>query len=50
MKSAERYDQEKIKTKNRKKTIVTSHDSVAYFPVKSDRIVGVLIGRLLGSA
>ena len=46
MKSAERYDQEKIKTNNRKKTIVTSHD----FPVKSDRIVGVLTGRLLGSA
>ena len=50
IKSAERYDQEKIKTKKRKKTIVISHNSVAYFPVKSDRIVGVLTGRLLGSA
>ena len=49
-KSAERYDQVKIKTKKWKKNIVTHHDSVAYVPVQSNRIVGVVTGRLLGRA
>ena len=50
IKRAERYDQVKIKTKKRKKNIVASHDSVAYVPLKSYRIVGVVTGRLLGRA
>ena len=49
-KSAERYDQVKIKTKKWKKNIVTHHDSVAYVPVQSNRIVGVVTGRLFGRA
>ena len=49
-KSAERYDQVKSKTKKRKKNIVAYHDSVAYVPVQSNRIVGVVTGRLLGRA
>ena len=49
-KSAERYDQVKIKTKKRQKNIVASHDSVGQVPVKSNRIVGIVTGRLLGRA
>ena len=49
-KSAERYDQVKSKTKKRKKNIVAHHDSVAYVPVQSNRIVRVVTGRLLGRA
>ena len=49
-KSAERYDQLKIKGKKWKKNIVASHDSLAYVPVQSNRIVGVVTGRLLGRA
>ena len=41
-KSAERYDQVKIKTKKRKKNIVAFHDSVC--------IVGIVTGWLLGRA